>query len=435
LFRVLSRTKVVLKHARSVHTNSTDQHRSPRIDVNGVMFRILLGAGIGAGAAFSYLLNKNNHRSSLENLLMNGGFGASIVPCSDVGPSSEAVSRAAIAADLEHPKPGSGEPKLFHRYTIADAIDLAQPAVVQVVATQRGSFGLFSVPVDVKASGSGFIIDKEGTIVTNAHVVADGYQVSVTLWNGKSIPAIVRSVDTLTDLAVLKAESKEPLPVIQIGSAKFLRPGEWVIALGSPLSLNNSVTAGIVSNVQRGAYEIGLMASRMTYIQTDAAIQMGNSGGPLIDLDGKVVGINTMKVDGISGIGFAIPIDTAQEVVSQLLKYGKVRRPYLGIKMLGLSPEITAFIRRKERSFPDITSGVLVPQILTGSPADKAGLHEGDIIVAVDDKPVTDPGQVKDLLGDDIGKTVKIEVRRGPRAEKRTFNVTTAEMHGSSYSD
>eukprot|EP00850_Spirogloea_muscicola_P007566 SM000038S14379 [mRNA] locus=s38:657339:659394:- [translate_table: standard] len=295
------------------------------------------------------------------------------------------------------------------RGAIADAAAIAAPAVVNLTITLGGR-GMFLG----RSSGSGSIIRSDGTILTNAHVVAE-VQGAGGLFKGKdgrTFDAEVVSFDSLADIAVVKVHSSTPLPVIKLGTSRQLRPGEWVVALGSPLHLQNTVTAGIISCVDRKSSELGLQGARSEYIQTDAAINQGNSGGPLVNLDGEVIGINNMKAVAADGVSFAIPIDSAMRVVEQLAKYGRVLRPFVGMKMLELNDAILSQLKEKDPSFPAVTSGVLIPQVMPGSPAASAGMQAGDVIVEFDGVPVSSTRQILDALGDKVGAKVRVVVKR-----------------------
>ena len=253
----------------------------------------------------------------------------------------------------------------------------ALPAVVNLTSDVQKGW------VRGMSAGSGFIVRADGLVVTNAHVVqhARGGKVVVTLADGRKLRGRVLALDAASDLAVVQCEvpkHTQSLPVAELGSSAALRPGDFVVALGSPLNLSNSVTSGIVSNVHRHGSELGNVQSRAEYLQTDAAINQGNSGGPLVDLDGKVVGINTMKAAAADGISFAIPIDVAWAVVRQLLQHGAVKRPYVGIQM---------------RALP-LKGGVEVVQVAPDSPAERAGLRAGDRLVAMRGERIRDVADV-----------------------------------------
>eukprot|EP00249_Psilotum_nudum_P006306 c19622_g1_i1 orf=90-1535(+) len=317
------------------------------------------------------------------------------------------------------------------RHTISDAVAKAAPAVVNITATVGGRGMLLG-----QSSGSGVIIGTDGTILTNAHVVANvggGYyrdKLLVTMQDGRSFDGEVVNFDSTADLAVVKIQSKIPLPTATLGSSRKLRPGEWVVALGSPLHLQNSVTVGVVSCVERKSSEIGLRGVRADYIQTDAAINQGNSGGPLLNLDGEVVGINTMKAFLADGVSFAIPIDTAVKVVEQLKKHGRVVRPWLGMKMLELTPAIVSQLKERDPTFPDISEGILVPQVIPGSPAERAGIRSGDVIVHFDSRPVSSVVQIVEILGDKIGVSFKVGVKRA-HGQEETLIVISEEASPS----
>ncbi|KAJ7541320.1 hypothetical protein O6H91_10G054400 [Diphasiastrum complanatum] len=322
---------------------------------------------------------------------------------------------------------GKSEGPCLNRYSIANAAARAAPAVVNITAT----IGIHSMLLG-KSSGSGFVIHPDGTILTNAHVVADAGKgphtgkLVVTMQDGRTFSGEVVNYDLLTDIAVVKVRSKIPLPTVKVGSSQMLRPGEWVVALGSPLHLQNSVTVGIISCVDRKSSEIGLHGAHTEYIQTDAAINQGNSGGPLLNLDGEVIGINTMKAITADGVSFAIPIDLAIKIVEQLKKHGRVVRPWLGMKMLELTEPIIGQLKERDPAFPDINKGVLVPQVIPGSPAERGGIRPGDVIVQFDGKPISSVNQIVEALGDKTGVGFEVVVKRAHN-QQFTIIVVTEE--------
>ena len=270
-------------------------------------------------------------------------------------------------------------------------------------------------------SGSGFIIDTDGHVVTNNHVVADATHVLVRLVDGREYNGEVVGADPQSDVAVLKITPKkgETLPIVELGASEPLQVGDWVLALGSPFELEATVTAGIVSAKHR---QITRRQSALeSFIQTDAAINPGNSGGPLVDLGGRVVGINSAIFGGPTfvGYGFAIPIDLAKKVISDILEYGEVRRPQLGVSIRN----VTAV--DAEAFHLDAVRGAFVATVSDDSPAGKAGLEIGDVIVAVDGQAVEDAADLTTTLaeyqpGDDVdvafvrgGKTQRVEVELG----------------------
>ncbi|KAK9867290.1 hypothetical protein WJX84_001258 [Apatococcus fuscideae] len=302
---------------------------------------------------------------------------------------------------------------------IADAAAKAAPAVVNIMVQVGGD------PLSGRCggSGSGCIIAPDGTILTNAHVVAgvlseqqrhagQASPILVTLQDGRTFQAHVKSFDRVSDLAVLEIKDSGPLPVVSLGSSQHLRVGEWIVALGSPLHLSNSVTAGIVSCVDRKAVELGLLGASSEYIQTDAAINRGNSGGPLINLAGEVVGISSMKAIAADGVSFAIPIDTAKDVLRQLREHGRVLRPYAGIRMLQLTQSMLPQLRAQDPAFPSVDCGIIVSEVAPGSPAEKAGLMSGDVITGfADAEEVTTANLIK-VLTKHIHKELTVDVKR-----------------------
>uniref|UniRef100_UPI0037E7D163 serine protease HTRA2, mitochondrial-like n=1 Tax=Semicossyphus pulcher TaxID=241346 RepID=UPI0037E7D163 len=268
---------------------------------------------------------------------------------------------------------------------IADVVEKSTPAVVYIEIVGRHPFSGREVPV---SNGSGFIISSDGLIVTNAHVVANKRGVRVKLTNGDTYNATVQDVDPVADIATIKITAGNPLPTLALGRSSDIRQGEFVVAMGSPFALKNTITSGIVSSVQRGSKELGLSNPNMEYIQTDAAIDFGNSGGPLINLDGEVIGINTMKVT--AGISFAIPSDRLRVFLDQAAKkktswFGEseTKRRYIGVMMLTLTQSIIAELKLRDASFPDVTHGILIHKVITGSPSDRAGMLPGDIVLEI----------------------------------------------------
>jgi len=263
--------------------------------------------------------------------------------------------------------------------------------------------------------GSGFIIDDQGHILTNHHITAGSREIEVALTDGRAFEGKLVGSDPANDLAVVKIDAHD-LPLADMGDSSELRVGQTVIAIGNPFGLvgGPSVTVGVVSALNRH-----ILAERVyeNLIQTDASINPGNSGGPLLDLTGRVVGINTAHIPGAQGIGFAIPINTAKAVLEDIVKYGRVTRPWLGVIGLGVSPEVA---RRFNLA---IHSGVLIMQIIPESPAEHAELQSGDAIVAIGDKQV---GSMEDLQKEirtrKAGDTVSLLVVR--RSEEGRVRVT-----------
>lgn len=314
------------------------------------------------------------------------------------------------ASAATHPPPPSSRFNF-----IADAVEKSAPAVVYIEILGRHPFTQQEIAV---SNGSGFIVQSDGLILTNAHVVADGRLVTVKLHDGQQYTGKVEAIDRRSDLATVRIPAKN-LPVLRLTHTEQLRPGEWVVAMGSPLALNNTITAGVVSSVHRSSKELGIH-NEMDYIQTDAAINFGNSGGPLINLDGNVIGINTMKVT--AGISFAIPADYALTFLEEASKKGQEEsssdRWYLGITMLTLTPSLILELQQRDAMFPHVHSGVLIWRVMLGSPANLAGLQPGDIIVRIDGKEVKSSQDVYKAL--EVWKPLDVEViHRGTKKKLR----------------
>ncbi|MCD6420679.1 MAG: DegQ family serine endoprotease [Synergistetes bacterium] len=259
--------------------------------------------------------------------------------------------------------------------------------------------------VPMRGKGSGFIISPNGYILTNNHVVRNAKEIIVTLSNGKRHKARVIGTDPTADIAVIKIKAKN-LPTLPLGDSDKLQVGEWVITIGNPYGLSHTVTVGVVSALGRTIREEGGYFGN--FIQTDAAINPGNSGGPLLNIKGEVIGINTAIIPYAQGIGFAIPINTAKKIMNDLIKYGKVERGWLGVWIQQLSPSLI-----KAFKLPKNTKGVLIADVMPGSPAEKAGIKRGDIITKVNDKTVESPGQLQVAIrSHKAGETVKITLLR-----------------------
>jgi S1-C subfamily serine protease len=279
-----------------------------------------------------------------------------------------------------------------------------------------------------RGTGSGFIISAEGQLLTNAHVVAGAETVKVTLQDGRTLTGKVIGADSVTDVAAIKIEG-QGLPTIPIGDSTKLVPGQWAIAIGNPLGLDHTVTAGIISALGRSSSEVGIPDKRVRFIQTDAAINPGNSGGPLLNERGEVIGINTAIRANAQGLGFAIPIETAQRIATQIFKQGKANHPFLGVQMGDLTPELRARIKRESDQKLDVSQerGVIILGIAKDSPASRAGVQAGDIFRKIKGKSVETLAQILAVVeSSTIGETVPLELMRGK--EVVTIDVTLAEF-------
>ncbi len=285
----------------------------------------------------------------------------------------------------------------------------------------------------LRGLGSGFIIDKSGLVLTNAHVVDKADKVTVRLKDGRTFEGKVQGIDEVTDLAVVKINAGNNLPVAPLGSSSNVQVGDWAIAVGNPLGFDNTVTLGIVSTLKRSSAQVGISDKRLDFIQTDAAINPGNSGGPLLNERGEVIGINTAIRPDAMGIGFAIPIDKAKAIASALQRDGKVAHPYLGVQMVTLTPELAKQNNNDPNSpiqIPEI-NGVFVMQVIPNSPAASAGIRRGDIIVQVDGKPITSAEQLQNLVEDSrLGQVLQVKVQRGNQTQQ--ISIRTGELQNAS---
>jgi len=355
--------------------------------------------------------------------LLGGGAAVGIGAAVDSNPTSTVVStvEAAGSAPASFAKTSDDGSK-----SIQDVYASAGPGVVQVTSTSVVSQDPFFGAQEARSLGSGFVIDKAGHIVTNYHVVQDAQKVEVNFSAEDRVPAKVVGTDPSTDLAVLRIDAQAgaltPLP---LGNSDAVRVGDSVVAIGNPFGLERTVTAGIVSALQRQIQAPnGFTIDKA--VQTDAPINHGNSGGPLLNSRGEVIGINSQiesESGGNVGIGFAVPVNTVKEVVSQILKTGKVEHAYMGIEMQPIDESLYETFRLP------VSRGVLISRVRPGSPAAKAGLRGGDqqvvvegvsyalggdIVTRADGTDVTSPDDLSSLvLSKDPGDTITLEVHRG----------------------
>lgn len=314
---------------------------------------------------------------------------------------------------------------------VTRAVDRVEPAVVQVNVSRTlgrdvpSSFKPFlggprALPPSgrvLRGLGSGFVIDPSGQILTNAHVVDEADTVTVSFQDGRILPGKVLGKDPVTDVAVIQVQA-ENLPTVALGDSERVRHGQWAIAIGNPLGLQETVTVGVISGTERSSVDIGIPDKRVGFIQTDAAINPGNSGGPLLNAKGEVIGINTAILQGSQGLGFAIPINTAQRIAQQLITQGYVEHPYIGIQMVTLNPQIKQQINAAPNSNFQVEEdeGVLVVQVGRGSPAAKAGLRPGDVIHQVNGQSITRAIALQQLLDQvGVGGQLQVNLQRGDR--------------------
>jgi S1-C subfamily serine protease len=359
--------------------------------------------------------------------LLFGTFGGAVV--GGLAGYTAASYRAPSAPTTPPPMvtPASTYLTLTEDSAIVSAVAVVKPAVVTVINTlppQRGFFGQILEP---QASGSGVIISEEGYIVTNNHVVENNQSLEVIFADDTKVPASLVGADVYSDLAVLKVHGEVPATA-ELGESGALQPGEPVIAIGSPLGdFKGTVTVGVVSALDR-RLEVGNGLTMEGLVQTDAAINQGNSGGPLVNTLGQVIGINTAIVRGsgtsgvvAEGLGFAIPSDVVKEVTAQLVAYGSVRRPYLGVDWVSITPRIASAY-----NLP-VEFGAYIQAVQPGSPADTGGLKAGDIITAIDDQAIDeqnslvtilmrfDPGQRVQVTAVREGSEITLDVTLGSR--------------------
>jgi S1-C subfamily serine protease len=309
---------------------------------------------------------------------------------------------------------------------VSKAVDLVGAAVVRIdterTITRRidpifgdeAMSGLSQQQL-LRGQGSGFIIDRDGIILTNAHVVDRADKVTVILKDGRSLEGKVQGVDPVTDLAVVKISGAKNLPIAQMGDSDIVKVGDWAIAVGNPFGLDNTVTLGIVSTLKRASSSVGMTDKRLDFIQTDAAINPGNSGGPLLNGKGQVIGINTAIRADAMGIGFAIPINKAKTISTQLARGEKVSHPYLGVQMVTLTPEIALENNNDPNALfqiPEI-NGVLVVKVLPNTAASVAGMRRGDAILEVNGEVIRDANQLQDVMENSrVSKQIQVRILR-----------------------
>lgn len=352
-------------------------------------------------------------------------------------PSPQTTPQALENSSADSPREGSDRslmPTAEDTNFVVAVVQKVEPAVVEINTSRtvrRRAPAEFNDPFfrrffgdarpirpaerTVRGVGSGFVINPNGQILTNAHVVNKADTVSVTFPDGRSLEGKVLGEDTVTDIAVVQVPANN-LPTVELGSMEQVQVGQWAIAIGNPLGLQKTVTVGVVSATDRSASDIGVSDKRIGFIQTDAAINPGNSGGPLLNARGQVIGVNTAIIGGAQGLGFAIPIDTAQRIAQQLIATGRVEHPYLGIQMVPLTPEVKQEINNNPNIDIRVEAdqGILVVRVISNSPADQAGLRPGDVIQAINNQPITTSDQIQQLIEKSgVGSTLQVQVQRG----------------------
>ncbi len=372
-------------------------------------------------------------RASLLPLLVLAAWALAGLPAPALADPAPALAEPApvVAAS------GPGERPAGQRHSfVAEAVRRVAPAVVRLdterTATRtafdptmldpllRDLFGDPSGSLRERGQGSGVVIDAPGGLVlTNAHVVESVDSVFVTLADGRQLDGTVVGADPVTDLAVVRIAGRPGVPAAPLGDSEALEVGDWAIALGSPYGLQRTVTLGIVSGLHRDINSLGFADKRLDLIQTDAAINPGNSGGPLINADGEVIGINTLVRSGPgAGLGFAIPVNLAKRVAAQLADGGQVVHPYLGLQLVPL----TARVARDNNRDPDALlqlperDGALVQRVIPESPAEKAGLRRGDLVVRIAEQSVTTPAALlQQVEKAPVGQPLPLTVVRGQK--------------------
>ncbi len=384
------------------------------------------------------LLNK---QITLAAVVLAAGLGvgwvgktyfSSDLPLSErfMAPTELPIVREPDRVPLQMRSTNSDESRNF----IAAAVERVGPAVVRINTSRqvaralpdefdnpffRNFFGDDGAPPpsqQQQGAGSGFIVSADGQIITNAHVVEGASQVSITLRDGRQFEGTVIGADPVTDVAAIQINAEEALPTVSLGDSDQLQPGQWAIAIGNPLGLDNTVTAGIISAIERPSSQVGVRDGRVRFIQTDAAINPGNSGGPLLNDQGEVIGINTAIRANAQGLGFAIPIRTAQRIATELFATGRFDHPYLGIQMVDLTPDILQQINEEEELLPfqiQAEEGVLILEVLEQTPAAQAGLQAGDVILTVGGVQVLTSLEVQEQVEASIvGDRLLVEIDR-----------------------
>jgi serine protease Do len=371
----------------------------------------------------------------IQHLLVASSF-VVLNGCSGLRPPALPSDNNSSATPLGQPVVNTTAPEANF---IVNVVEQVGPAVVRINASRRAvqnspesPFDRFSnVPPEEseqieRGTGSGFIFDANGLVMTNRHVVDGADRVTVLLRDGRQFQGEVLGEDPLTDVAVVKI-AEANLPTVKLGDSRRLTPGDWAIAIGNPLGLDNTVTVGIVSAIGRPASAIGDLDLRIRFVQTDAAINPGNSGGPLLNERGEVIGVNTAIIQGAQGLGFAIPIDDADRISKQLVKTGKVARAYLGVEMVDITPESRESLQERLGQALGNEIGVYVMRVVPNSPAARGGITSGDLIKSIDNKAIDSAEELQQTIEQSqSGATVNVKVKR--QGKPQQFKVTLGDL-------
>jgi S1-C subfamily serine protease len=422
------RKQLVITNVRSTiywkhHTSITMKHSMGLSAKHLVLYATLLAIGSGTG----WLGNQYLAQQTAPEVKP--------APVSET-PATPVSPAAVVYETAQSPQ----RPEVAQKNFIAAAVEKVGPAVVRIDASRRISrtfraddplfkrfFGEKGSPPTQRrveqGTGSGFIVSTDGHVITNAHVVDQADIVTVTLRDGRTLDGKVVGVDAVTDVAAIKIQATK-LPTVRLGRSKTLVPGEWAIAIGNPLGLDNTVTAGIISAIGRSSSQVGIPDRRVQFIQTDAAINPGNSGGPLLNDRGEVIGINTAIRADAQGLGFAIPIETGWKIAQELFNKGQAEHPYLGIQMIDLTSELKDRINNDPEIGLKVDSdkGVLIIQVMSGSPAASTGLKPGDVVLKINNFTIKNASDVQQQIeAVRVGEELNLEIRR--QQETKTFRL------------
>ncbi|NJO80885.1 MAG: PDZ domain-containing protein [Cyanobacteria bacterium RM1_2_2] len=373
-----------------------------------VLYATLLTMGAGGGWAGHHFVQQSEPSASSGTPLAPASVAYEPSPVVDPR-ENESANPNFIAAAAE--KVGVAVVRIDAERKVSNSLALENPILRRFFGEDE--MQQFEDRIE-QGTGSGFIVSTDGHVITNAHVVEGADTVKVTLKDGRSLDGKVVGTDPVTDVAAIKIDATG-LPTVTLGSSRNLVPGQWAIAIGNPLGLDNTVTAGIISAIDRSSSQVGIPDRRVQFIQTDAAINPGNSGGPLLNDQGEVIGINTAIRANAQGLGFAIPIETGWKIAQQLFENGQAEHPYLGIQMVDLTPSLRQRINDDPQTGLKINTdtGVMIIQVMSDAPAAAAGLKPGDIILKINNVPVATAAAVQQQIElVSVGEPLSLEFRR-----------------------